>query len=326
MLQPGTISNDASTMHSSVLNIIAKPLEHSLRAYQRQDPKCQEVEPLLRALKNSIPLSRQTGGADQNELEAWTSTPNGGLTAAIRNTIQGFVQWSLHPGINVMPTPYTHRQILAAVKILGAKRLLYIIFDEVKQHSETGNASIIYDIATVLICAPDVNSDHEVSVVGFLGDAGSMGTPVQRRLTLRDVLRQEAEDVRKLQKTDMPLAELVTRLHRKVEAQMVICRAEAIEAETMLQTGLNLGLDNGSQPMNNGMVAAAATATATQGGGMAVDGVGLDLGMNSMGGLSGDGGLGDPSNTGGSLGLGNNDIFSRLSGGGDFDWDSMDLG
>ncbi|KAL2753906.1 hypothetical protein ACRALDRAFT_1041677 [Sodiomyces alcalophilus JCM 7366] len=322
VLQPSTISNEASTMHSSVLNIIAKPLEHSLRAYQRQDPKCQDIEPLLRALKDSIPLSRQTGGADQNELEAWTNTPNGGLTTAVRNTMQGFVQWSLHPGINVMPTPYTHRQTLAAIRILGAKRLLYLIFDEIKQQSEAGNSSIIYDIAASLICAPDVNNDHEVSVTGFLEDTGGMGTPVQRRLTLRDVLRQEAEDCRRLQKTDMPLAELVVRLHRKVEAQMVLTRVEAIEAEAMLQTGLNLGLDNGSQSMDNAM-AAAATATAAQSGGMAVDGVGLDLGM---GGIGGDGGLGDPGNTGGSLGLGNDDIFSRLSGGGDFDWDSMDLG
>ncbi len=92
ILRPNSISNEASTMHSAVLNIVAKPLEHSLRAYQRQNPKSQDVEPLLRALKDHIPLSRRTGAADHVELEAWAATQGGGLAAAVRHLIQSFVQ------------------------------------------------------------------------------------------------------------------------------------------------------------------------------------------------------------------------------------------
>lgn len=325
VVKPSAISSDASAMLSSVLNIVAKPLEHSLRAYQRQDPKSQEIEPLLRALKDSIPLSRRTGGADHNELENWSNTANGGLTTAVRQTIHGFVQWGLQAGINVTATSYTHRQILAALRMLGAKRVLHLIYDEVRQQTETGSGSVAYDIAIALICAADVTNSPQAPAVNFLDDSGNVPVPAQRRLSLRDVLKSEAEGCRKLQKTDMALAELVVRLHRRVEAQMVISQpAEALQAEAILQGDLALGLDASAASLDNAMAAAAA-ANDVQNGGMAVDSVSLDLGMGGMG---GDLGLGDVGGAGVSLDLGGDDMFSGLSGGGDFqvDWDTMDLG
>lgn len=307
-------------MLSSVLNIVAKPLEHSLRAYQRQDPKSQEVEPLLRTLKDSIPLSRRTGGADQNELENWSNTPNGGLTTAVRHTIHGFVQWGLQAGINVTPTSYTHRQILAALRMLGAKRVLHLIYEEVRQQSEAGNSSIAYDIAIALICAADVTNSPQVHAVNFMDEPSSVPVPTQRRLSLRDVLRSEAEDCRKLQKTDMAQAELVVRLHRRVEGMMVISQpAETLQAGAILQDDMALGLDGGAASLDSVMAAAAAVGD-TQNGGMVVDNVSLDMGMGGMG---GDLGL-DTGGAGVSLDMGE-DMFSGLSAGGDFDWDSMDL-
>ena len=47
-------SNEAQSMLAAVLNIVAKPLEHALRLSQRQNPKSQEIEPLLRAIKDNI--------------------------------------------------------------------------------------------------------------------------------------------------------------------------------------------------------------------------------------------------------------------------------
>ncbi|KAG7106635.1 Mediator of RNA polymerase II transcription subunit 5 like protein [Verticillium longisporum] len=284
VLQPSAISEEAKTMLSSVLNIVAKPLEHSLRASQRQDPKNQKIDPLLGVLKDNIPLSRRTGGADHNELETWTSTQGEGLATALRHTMQGFVQWSLHPGINITPTSYSHRQVLAALRLLGAKRVFRLICEEVKQQTEAGGGSVVYDVATAL-------------------DSGNMPTPVQRRLTLRD-------------------AELVVRLHRRVEAQMAVSEAEAIHAEAILQGDLGLGLDDAAGSLSEAMAAAAANAGPT-GGAMTIDSVGLDLGM---GGVGGDLDLGDATGNGGSLDLGADDIFSGLSAGGDFEWDTMDLG
>ncbi|KAK1539843.1 mediator complex subunit Med5 [Colletotrichum costaricense] len=317
VLAPTSISNEAQAMLSSVMNIVAKPLEHSLRAYQRSDPKSQEVEPLLKAIKDSIPLSRRTGAADHQELDAWSM---GGFSNSIRQTLQQLVQWSIHPTMDRMPPAYTHRQMLVAMKLLGAKRLLQLLYEDIRQQTETGSGSIIYDVATALVCAPDVVNTPS-NPINFIDNSGNVPAPIQRKLTLREVLKSDAEECKKLQKVDMNLAEIVVRLYRKVETQMAVSQAEVIQADTMLQTDLGLSLDAGAGSLDDAMAAAAANVA--QGDGMSVDNVSLDLGL---GGVGGDLGLGGSSNNGGgSLDLGADDLFSGLGAGDDFQWDNMDL-
>ncbi|KIL91006.1 hypothetical protein FAVG1_05702 [Fusarium avenaceum] len=297
ILLPSSISGEASSMLSSVKNLIAKPLEHALRTYQRRDPKNQDIEPLLRTLKDSIPLSRRTGGTDLNELESWTATPPSGLSSAVKLTIQGLNHWSIHPAMNSMPTSYTHRQILAGLKILGPKRLLHVILEEIRQHTASGSANIVYDVATSLICAPDAVKD--APAVNMLDANGNMLPPVQRQRTLRDLLKVEAEGCRKLQKKDPELAEIVVRLHRRVEAQMVIPQAQG-----MLQAAdTTLNLDSDTAALGDAMAAAA---LGVQGDSMSVDNLTLDV---SMGGVPSDLGLGS-ANDGGSLNAsGDGDMF-----------------
>ncbi|KAI2623165.1 Med5-domain-containing protein [Hypoxylon sp. NC1633] len=216
-------SSEAQTMLSSVVNIIAVPLEYGLRSYQRFDPKSQAVEPLLKAMRDNLRLSRRTASATTNELEAWCSTPNGSLSASVRHTIQGFVSWSVHPGLNVMPTSYTHRQILSAAQMIGAKRLLRVILDEVKAQTEAGNGSIAHDVATALICAPDVtNLPPPPKFVHLMEEANLPMLYPQLRVSLRTALKWEAEECKTIQKTDLPAAEIAVRLHRRVEAQMLV--------------------------------------------------------------------------------------------------------
>lgn len=311
ILLPSSISGEASSMLSSVKNLIAKPLEHALRTYQRRDPKNQDIEPLLRTLKDSIPLSRRTGGTDLNELESWTATPPSGLSSAVKLTIQGLNHWSIHPAMNSMPTSYTHRQILAGLKILGPKRLLHVILEEIRQHTASGSANIVYDVATSLICAPDAVKD--APVVNMLDANGNMLPPVQRQRTLRDLLKVEAEGCRKLQKKDPELAEIVVRLHRRVEAQMVIPQAQG-----MLQAAdTTLNLDSDTAALGDAMAAAA---LGVQGDGMSADNLTLDV---SMGGVSSDLGLGS-ANDGGSLNAsGDADMFEGFDTQDmdNFDWD-----
>ncbi|CCT65574.1 uncharacterized protein FFUJ_02529 [Fusarium fujikuroi IMI 58289] len=271
ILLPSSISGEASTMLSSVKNLIAKPLEHALRTYQRRDPQNQDIEPLLRTLRDSIPLSRRTGGTDLNELESWTVTPPTGLSSAIKLTTQGLVHWSMHPAMNSMPTSYTHRQILAALKIMGPKRVLHVILEEIRQHTETGSASIVYDVAISLICAPDAAKDAPAVV-----DAnGNMLPSVQRQRSLRDLLKVEAEGCRKLQKKDPALAEIVVRLHRRVEAQMIIPQPPG-----MLQTAeMSLNLDGDTAALGDAMAAAASGVQDN----MSVDNLTLDVSMDPSG-------------------------------------------
>ncbi|KAF4338499.1 mediator of RNA polymerase II transcription subunit 5 [Fusarium beomiforme] len=285
ILLPSSISGEASTMLSSVKNLIAKPLEHALRTYQRRDPKNQDIEPLLRTLKDSIPLSRRTGGTDLNELESWTGTPPYGLSSALKLTIQGLVHWSIQPSMNSMPTSYTHRQFLAGLQIMGPKRVLDVILEEVRQYTEAGSANIVYDVATSLICAPDAVKDTPAVV----DSNGNMLPPVQRQRSLRDLLKCEAEGCRKLQKKDPALAEIVVRLYRRVEAQMVMPQPQG-----MLQTAdMSLNLDGDTAALGDAMAAA----SGVQGDNMSVDNLTLDV---SMGGVPSDLGLGS-ANDGGNM-------------------------
>lgn len=291
-------------MLSSVVNIIAIPLEYSLRSYQRFDPKSQAIEPLLKAIRDNIRLSRRTASAANNELEAWTSTANGGLAASIRHTLQGFVSWSAHPGLNIMPTSYTHRQILTALKMLGAKRFLHIILDEIKVQTEAGNGSIAHDVATALICAPDVTNMPPPPETAILMDSAHHPyVPPQLRISLRAALKSEAEDCKIIQKSDPTMAEIIVRLYRKVEAQMLMPPPD----EAMLHGELaNLGLSENAAALGDALAAAA------QNDGLGGDegSMNLDLGNggSDMGHLGG-----DPSGL--DFGAGD-DMFSGLGDGG----------
>ncbi|KAI0471640.1 mediator complex subunit Med5 [Xylariaceae sp. FL0804] len=355
-------SDEAQSMLSAVLNIVAKPLEHSLRLYQRQDPKSQEIEPLLNAIKENTRLSRRTAGAGHNELEMWTSTANGGLAASVRHTIQGFVQWSLHPGINIMPTSYTHRQILTALKMHGAKRLLHVIVDEVKQHQmDESSASIAHDVATALICAPDVTNDYSPPPpnMAVLADPSLHHAPPppppQTRTSLRAALKAEAESQAALQKkttntttteVDRVAAEMLVRLHRRVEAQLATPQDDADRAaaaaaateQAMLQGQLGAALAAAQQqggdvgvggagggPLDLDLSGVAADAA----GGMVVGvGVGDDMAGGMGGGMmGGDAAANAPVGGGGGLGFGVDDDVFGTAGGSDLleGWDGMDM-
>ncbi|KAK2601945.1 mediator complex subunit [Conoideocrella luteorostrata] len=306
ILLPKSISREASTMLSSVRILVAQPLEHSLRTYQRQDPKNQDIEPLLRALKESLSLSRRTGGADHNELTLWGSSSNAGNSGALRQTVQGLVQWATHPAANGMPTSYTHRQVIAMVRICGAKRALFPLLEEVQAQSETGSANVVYDVVGAIICAPDVT--NQVPPTDQMLDAsGNVQSASQRRLTLRQALSSMAEGARKLQKVDAGRADIAVRLHRRVEAHMVIPQPQAI----LEAPGIQLDLTAGGAGLGD---VDAMTAGGVGGDSLVVDTVGLDMG------------LGGPGSAGGLDTTSDADLFGGLDTSMDmFGWDSMDL-
>ncbi|KAK8001969.1 Mediator of RNA polymerase II transcription subunit 5 [Apiospora marii] len=290
-------SNEAQSLLSAVLNLVAKPLDHSLRSYQRQNPSSQEVEPLLKAIKDNVKVSRRTGGADHKEIEQWTSsTQNVSLVASLRQVLQGFVQWGMNPGMNIMPTSYTHRQMLVALKLLGSKRFVQVVLEEVKHQTDAGSASIVYDVATALICAPDVTNIPPPPAPAMLGDpTHQMSPPLQTRVSLRQALRWEAEDFKKIQKSDAVMAEHVVRLYRRVETQMVMP-----EPPQMLQNDLSLGIDeSAAASLGDALAAAGGEGLVGADEAGAANHMDLDLGgpgdMNLDMTSTGSGGLGDGS-------------------------------
>jgi mediator of RNA polymerase II transcription subunit 5 len=273
-------NTEASQMLTAILNIVAKNLEHSLRWLQRAEPSRQDVEPLSKALRPSLGWERR-GASDHTELESWTSSPGGGLVISIKNTIANLVQWGLNPGININPANYTHRQILVGVKMLGAKRILTAIMEEVKSQTENGNGSVVLDIATALICAPDPQSwDNGVPGIGIDG-LGAEIRPLQRRMTLREALKNEAEAAPKAQKTDAFHAETVVRLFRKVEAQ-----AQMPQQALMSHEALNIhqALDEAAL---DGAMAGVGSLDGMGGTDMLGDGMGGDDLMNDLMGTGG---------------------------------------
>lgn len=222
---PPSISNNMEASHllSSILKIVGKNLEKSLRWLQQTEPQRHDIEPISKALESNLGWERK-GASKQNELESWTATPGGGLAASIKHTITILVQWGLqwgrNPGMHIIPASYTHRQFIAGINLLGAKRLLNIIIDELKIQTEAGNGSVVLDIATALICAPDPASFDSGPGLDLLG--GNTPQAQQHRLTLKEALKAETEDMPKVHKTDTFHAETVIRLYRRVEAQSAI--------------------------------------------------------------------------------------------------------
>ena len=282
LVTPSQSSSPTAEMISTCMKVVSKNLEHSLRYVQRAEPSRQDVEPLSKAIRPHIGFER-CGGSDHVELESWSSTAGGGLTAAIRQTILSLVQWGLNPAINVHPANYTHRQILVGLRVLGAKRLIHIILEEVKVQTIAGNGSLILDIATALICAPDI-STYEGS------DMLSTTQPPQHRMTLRESLKYEADKAPKLHKSTAEgaasQAENITRLYRKVEAQVLMPQQQNILAHA--QNALVPSLDEVMMVADVGLGSAGDALGDVSNVGMGMDPLG-SVDDDIMSGLMGDG-------------------------------------
>ncbi|KAJ5747838.1 uncharacterized protein N7511_009534 [Penicillium nucicola] len=220
LVKPNSISGEAQAIHQTVLNITARPLEEQLKNVRTRHQSRTDIKPILDALEPYLSF-RRIGSSHRTELDTWTSHTANGLVGSIRTTFQSLTVWSANPTASAAPTPYTHRQILAGIRILGATRVLATIIDEVKHQSETSNSGhVALDIATTLICAPmtesfavDQNNYHPI-------DPMKESPPRCPILTLRDALTLTHETVPKLSEKDPLRAEIVVRLWRRVNLLM----------------------------------------------------------------------------------------------------------
>lgn len=185
-------------MHSALLSIVAKPLESSLLHAQRQHPLRSDIQPLLDTLKPHLQDHRHSAPS-YTELERWCATPAGGLSTSLRQTIQALIQWSSGTTPDTSPTNYTHQLLLSAIRIQGANRVLDTLLDEVIAQTEAGNPTdTALDIVVTVIAAPHPST----------------------RLTLHDALSEAYLHAYELSQTNLLRAELIVRIHRRVEAQI----------------------------------------------------------------------------------------------------------
>ncbi|KAI9852775.1 MAG: mediator complex subunit [Vezdaea acicularis] len=201
LITPRSISGEAQTMHSAIISIIAKPLERALRPMQRHKSLSSDVAALIAVLQTHATFSR-TPASSLSEAESWTATHGGGLAMSLRNTFQSFVLWSSTANISMTPTPYTHRQFLLALQILGAKPVLHTLVSELKEQYQSGAApDLALDIAISFVCAP--NAGHHS----------------QGRMTIRQALSLELEEAPNSLTQDPLRVEVLVRLSRRVDAQ-----------------------------------------------------------------------------------------------------------
>lgn len=215
LVKPSSISGEAQALHQTVLNITARPLEEQLKDVRTRNQTVKEIKPNLDALEPYLSF-RRVGSCHREELDHWATGTVGGLPGSIRNTLQSLVVWSTNSEITMSPQSYTHRQLLAGIRILGATRVLNALLDELKQQNETGSVDFALDIAATMVCAPmaesfavDQNNCHPV-------DSTKESLPRCPILTLRDVLALQHENVPKISEQDPLRAKLIVRLWRRV--------------------------------------------------------------------------------------------------------------
>lgn len=214
LLRPPSMSPDSAAMHSAVLSIVAKPLEDAFAYAQRQHPLRADIGPLIDSLKPHAHKQRHEA-AFHTELESWSSTPGGGLLAALRHTIQSLLLWSSASAssADMSPPHYTHRQLVETLNVLGAKAVLLLLLDETMAHYDTSSnpdVDMALDIIVTMIATPQ--RQFPLSLTG-----GSPHPP-KPQLSLRDALAAELAGAFDLSKTNLPRATMIVRIHRRVEA------------------------------------------------------------------------------------------------------------
>ncbi|KAL4819066.1 mediator of RNA polymerase II transcription subunit 5 [Aspergillus spinulosporus] len=250
LVSPSSISGEAREIHLTVLNITARSLEEQLKDVRARHPTRTDIKPILDALDTCLSFQR-TGSCHKSELEPWTTHNPGGLLGSIRATFQSLILWSTSPDVSMAPPSYTHRQVITAIRTLGASRVLAALLDELKFQTESnsGTAGIALDIAASIVSAPlpesyaldqfQTHHDHSAS-------KESEQAPRYSILNLRDALNTQHESVPKLSEKDPLRAEIIVRLYRRVNTLL------APPAQVAPNLDMNMGMNvNVNMNMNN---------------------------------------------------------------------------
>ncbi|KAF2471591.1 Med5-domain-containing protein [Lindgomyces ingoldianus] len=222
LIRSAPTSGDAQAMHSTIISIVSRRLEKCFRTLKKRHPNRTDIETLLQAIKGNLNYER-SAYASMTEMDQWTSAPHNTLTSSLRHTVQQLSHWPSPASLQLNPPSYTHRLIYACLSILGAYKTLCAIVDEIKAQTEAGNGAAALDIGVCLICAPSIeNSPLSVDVAA--------PTPPRTRSNLREILKDQFDNATSLMSSDTVAAETIVRLHRRVEAQLVVVAQAGLQA------------------------------------------------------------------------------------------------
>jgi len=320
LARPSSIYGDAQAMHSTIMAIISRRLRGCLARLHGRETVKQEIQQIVEAIKSHREFFRSPN-SEPIELRSWSAVP--GFESSIKTTIQSLVIWASTVAMSTVPvatvpTHYTHRQILNAIKFIGARKALQAILEEIKAQTEQENGHYAIDIATAIISSPAIeNSPANVDWIASPAAAPARRSP---RLNLRDMLKVEREAAPQLMEKELGLAEAIFRLHQRVEAQLAPPTMTLAELNPPMDSLLkNLDAANISETAADAAIEQALDLAATG------DITGLDLsgvdaaGMDVMQGMDGmDLGMG-PDGGLDMLPDGDDDIFAGLDLGGGMD-------
>ncbi|KAF2269256.1 Med5-domain-containing protein [Lojkania enalia] len=271
LIRSAPTSGDAQAMHSTIISIVSSDLEKCFRTLKRRYPHRSDVEPLLQAIKGNLYYERSVY-ASMTELEQWTNPPIHTLTNALRLTVQQLSQWPSTASLQLNPPNYTHRQLYASLKILGAYKTLRAIVDEIKAQTESGNGAAALDIGVSLVCSPMI--ENSALSIDWVTSSAPAPAPPRTRMNLREMLKNEFDNAAALVSADPLAAETIVRLHRRVEAQLaVIAQAGLSAAQIDLPNVgvVDVGTQNLTEIDMKAMNDAAAATIAAAGGDLDMD-------------------------------------------------------
>lgn len=277
LVKPSSISGEAEACHRTVLNITARNLEEQLKDVRmrlyggRADSQAevqprphqdiqQEISLLLDILEPYISF-QCNGNSRRSELDLWTTHADG-ICGMIRVTFQGLISWSASAELSVSPHAYTHRLILAGIRLATATNVLSVLIDELKIQGEdaNGNFNLAIDIAATLICAPLPESFAQEQTMYHPNDSIKDGVPRCSLLTLRQALMIQHQNVAKMSEKDPSRAEVIVRLTRRVNALLTLPPHIGTLDVTNIMDDINLeavtaggdGMDLGGGSISNG--------------------------------------------------------------------------
>jgi mediator of RNA polymerase II transcription subunit 5 len=219
LIKTAPTSGDGKAMHATIIAMVSTRLQKCFFTLKRRHSTRTDIEPLLQAIKNNFNYERSMYPS-ADELGKWTSTPYNTHDAALRHTVQQLSQWATTASLQPSPPNYTHRQLYACMKLLGTSKTLRAIVDEVRAQSEAGNGQAALDIGTSLICAPML--ENSVVPVDWVSSPVPAPISPRTRLNLREMLKFEYDNAATLVGKDPLAADVIVRLHRRVEAHLAV--------------------------------------------------------------------------------------------------------
>ncbi|KAJ5907889.1 hypothetical protein N7495_000571 [Penicillium taxi] len=241
LVKPNSISGEAQAIHQTVLHITGRPLEEQLKDVRTRNQTRSDIKPILDALEPYLSF-RRVGSCHRSEIESWAAQTAGGLLGSIRSTLQSLVLWSTSSEISMAPQSYTHRQLLAGIRILGSSRVLSTLIDEVKQQAQAGSGDYALDIAITMLCSPMAESFAVEQNICRPVDTTKDPLPRCSILTLRDALALQHDNVLKTSEKDPLRAQIIVRLWRRVGVLTAPPQVSNIDVSNIIHN-MHLGVE-----------------------------------------------------------------------------------